>query len=49
MLDYTDISGKVEDIKNALNNLYESKLFEVMKKIDSICRSKDIEAVFILK
>lgn len=23
MLDYTDISSKVEDVKNALNNLYE--------------------------
>lgn len=39
MLDYTDISGKVEDVKNALNNLYEL----VYSQYDGIFQGEDAE------
>lgn len=37
MLDYTDISSKVEDVKNALNSLYEL----VYGQYDGIFQGKD--------
>ena len=39
MLDYTDISSKVEDIKNALNSLYEL----VYSQYDNIFQGEDVE------
>ena len=39
MLDYTDISNKVEDVKNALNNLYEL----VYSQYDGIFQGEDKE------
>ena len=39
MLDYTDISSKVEDIKNALNSLYEL----VYSQYDDIFQGEDAE------
>ena len=39
MLDYTDISSKVEDVKNALNSLYEM----VCSQYDGIFQGKDAE------
>ncbi len=39
MLDYTDISSKVEDVKNALNNLYEL----VYSQYDGIFQGEDAE------
>lgn len=37
MLDYTDISSKIEDVKNALNNLYEL----VYSQYDGIFQGED--------
>lgn len=37
MLDYTDISSKVEDVKNALNSLYEL----VYSQYDGIFQGED--------
>ncbi len=39
MLDYTDISSKVEDVKNALNSLYEL----VYSQYDGIFQGEDAE------
>ncbi len=39
MLDYTDISSKVEDAKNALNSLYEL----VYSQYDGIFQGEDAE------
>ncbi len=39
MLDYTDISSKVEDVKNALNSLYEL----VYSQYDGIFQGEDVE------
>lgn len=39
MLNYTDISSKVEDVKNALNNLYEL----VYCQYDDIFQGEDAE------
>lgn len=39
MLDYTDISSKVEDVKNALNSLYEL----AYGQYDGIFQGKDAE------
>ncbi len=39
MLDYTDISGRVEDVKNALNSLYEL----VYSQYDGIFQGEDAE------
>lgn len=39
MLDYTDISSKVEDVKNALNSLYEL----VYSQYDDIFQGEDAE------
>lgn len=39
MLDYTDISSKVEDVKNALDGLYEL----VYGQYDGIFQGKDAE------
>lgn len=39
MLDYTDITSKVEDVKNALNSLYEL----VYGQYDGIFQGEDAE------
>ncbi len=39
MLDYTDISSKVEDVKNSLNSLYEL----VYSQYDDIFQGEDAE------
>lgn len=39
MLDYTDISSKVEDVKDALNSLYEL----VYSQYDGIFQGEDAE------
>lgn len=39
MLDYTDITSKVEDVKNALNSLYEL----VYSQYDGIFQEEDAE------
>ena len=39
MLDYTDISSKVEDVKNSLNSLYEL----VYSQYDGIFQGEDAE------
>lgn len=39
MLDYTDITSKVEDVKNALNSLYEL----AYGQYDGIFQGKDAE------
>ncbi len=39
MLDYTDISGKVEDVKNALNSLHEL----IYSQYDGIFQGEDAE------
>ena len=39
MLDYTDISSKVEDVKNVLNSLYEL----VYSQYDGVFQGEDAE------